>query len=217
MHIKTPKQFLIVCGKPILIHTIERFQESEQIDRIVVVTLRRYVSKVESLVREFHLGKVCKVLEGGSTAFESQIKGIEYVYSQSSNGDDIVLIHDGVRPLVDSSLINECVQKTVECGNAVTVTPTVETTAIVQGNGEIAQTFPRERCVIVRAPQVFRLSSVYAYHQKALREEKTYIDTASMFLDNGQRLYPIVGPVENIKVTTKFDYLLLKKIIGSRK
>ena len=211
-----PKQFLEINNKPIIVHTIERFNDTSYIDAIVVVTLKEYINTVKSFVNYFNLTKVISIIEGGNTAFESQFKGISYLSSISKCDKDIVIVHDGVRPFINSSLIFECIKKTKENGNAVVVSPASETIAIVDNNSQITHTIPRQECLIARAPQCFFLKDLIQAHQKAKAEGKQYIDSASMFLDQGVVLNPIEGPIKNIKITTQYDYLLAKLLVEDK-
>lgn len=213
---KTPKQFLEINSKPILIHTLEKFNFSDFIDTITVVTIKEYIETVKHLVTEFSISKVDAIIEGGDTAFSSQFNGINYIYCNYKNSNDVVLIHDGVRPFINDDLIKKCILNVMEKGTAVTVSPAAETIAVKSGES-IEKTLPRENCLIARAPQCFYLKDIYEAHLLAKKNKKTYIDSASMFLAQGRTLNPVMGPDNNIKITTPYDYELAKLLLGDKK
>lgn len=212
---KTPKQFLEINSKPILIHTLEKFNFSDFIDTITIVTIKEYIETVKHLVAKFSISKVDAIIEGGDTAFSSQFNGVNYINCNYKNSNDVVLIHDGVRPFINDDLIKKCILNVMEKGTAVTVSPAAETIAIKSG-ASIEQTLPRENCLIARAPQCFYLKDIYEAHLLARKNKKTYIDSASMLLDQGKTLNPVMGPDNNIKITTPYDYELAKLLLGDK-
>lgn len=213
----TPKQFMLINKKPILVHTIEKFQNSKIIDKIVVVCLKNYISTVYDYISLYNLTKVVDVISGGKTAFESQQLGIKKVNELSFGKEDIVFIHDGVRPLINEDLIKVCYDEVLKNGSAITASPASETIAVLNESSKISNTIPRQNCVLARAPQVFYLKDIAEAHRIAKDKNMEYIDSASMFLDQGKKLNIIVGPVENIKITTQFDFALCTLLLGGEK
>ena len=216
MKSETPKQFLEIKGCPIIAYTLMAFDKCASIDCIIVVTLKEQVENVWRIVNRYNINKVIDIVEGGATAFESQRIGVIKVNSISKE-NDIVLVHDGVRPFVNSKTIDACIESVVCKGNAITVSPAAETVAITGGDNKIYETARRQKCLIARAPQAFYVNDLYKAHIKALDEKKEYIDSASMFLDQGVPLNPIIGPDENIKITTQYDYKIAKLLLGDKK
>lgn len=211
-----PKQFLEIENVPILIRTIKHFDNCALIDQIVVVSKKEYVGKTQHLIEFFRLKKVIAVLAGGITAFESQQIGVDFVSKHSKSGGDIVLVHDGVRPFISEELIKSCIAGVKEKGTAITVSPAFETIAIKNKKGSISETIPRQDCLIARAPQAFYIKDLVNAHCRAKKENKTYIDSASMMLDQNIALNPIMGPDENIKITTQYDYLVAKLLVKEK-
>lgn len=211
-----PKQFLEIDSKSIISYVIDKFEKSDLIDKIVVVTLDEYIEKMKSIINDNGYKKVANVLKGGDTAFQSQYNGIEYLSSISNSNDDLAVVHDGVRPFIDESLIEKCIKVAKEKGNSVVVSPSAETIAIKDGD-RIVSTMPRQNCLIARAPQTFYLKDLVNAHKKAKQEGKEYIDSASMFLEQGKTLNPIVGPDKNIKITTQYDYSIAKLLLKDDK
>lgn len=215
MGAKQPKQFLEINNKPIIVHTLSIFNSNKNIDKIIVVSAKEYIELVEKLTHDYALNKVIKVVEGGSSAIESQFNGIKEIMNSECFDNDIVLIHDGVRPFIDGNLINRCIEEVKKTGTAITVSPAAETIATLD-NGVIIQTVPRENCLIARAPQCFYVKDIYNAHLLARKKNKTYIDSASMFLDQGKQLNPVFGPDRNIKITTPYDYEIAKLLLGDK-
>lgn len=211
----TPKQFLLIKEKPILVHTINIFNASPVVDRIVVVVLNNYLNTAKDLVKQYKLDKVAYVVAGGSSAFDSQFIGISKIVKELKPlENDIVIVHDGVRPFINDELIQKCVNTVRKYGSAITVSPASETVGVINKDKQIQYTLPRQDCYLARAPQCFYLKDLYQSHIKALKDKKTYIDSASMMLDQGYSLHPVEGPIENIKITTQYDYILAKLLLG---
>lgn len=211
-----PKQFMEIENKPILVHTLEVFQKSDLIDSIIIVCLKNYVSIVNDYRDTYSITKLNKVLSGGSSAFDSQRIGIEYVNSIKNTDFDIVFIHDGVRPLIDNELLINCYNTVLNYGTAITISPAAETIGLVNEDNKIIRTVPRQDCVLARAPQVFYVKDIYNAHKKAAEQNKEYIDSASMLLEQGMHLKTVEGPTKNIKITTQFDYELCKMILKGK-
>lgn len=156
-----PKQFLEIHGKPIIIHTIEHFEEHPQIDAICVVIVKEWLEYMEGLVERYALKKVRWVVPGGDSALDSQYKGLTAINnSVEPNQKHIVLIHDGVRPLIDECIISDCIRETAEYGSAVTVAPAIETIIRTDENNIITDTYLRSECQLARAPQTFYLENM---------------------------------------------------------
>ena len=213
-----PKQFLIVSSKPILVHTIEKFQKCDKIDSIVLVCLKDYIEKAKELIKEYNLNKVVSVVEGGNSGQESIFFGLkELVRLYGDNNDDVVLIHDGVRPLIyEQTILDnlECVKKNK---NAITTCKAIETVVVLNDDGLVNQVVDRAYCNLARAPQSFYLKDIYSAHIKANNENKhDFIDSAMLMQYYGAKLHTVEGPVENIKITTPMDFYLFKAILAEK-
>lgn len=219
MSIKTrPKQFLEVDNKPIIIHTIEKFEFNSEIDIILVVCLEAWIEELERLIKFFSISKVVKVVAGGSSAQNSQHIGLSqlenYIDRQKEN---IVLIHDGVRPLITDELINENIIKVKTNRAAITVTPAVET-VVERNENLIGKILNRNECLIAKAPQSFYYEDILSAHIKAIGEEKVeFIDSASLMNHYGYPLSYVVGSTENIKITTSIDFYVFKAVYEANK
>lgn len=210
-----PKQFLRVHGKPIIAWTVGVFQEAPSVDNVVVVCNVGWLDHCRDIVREFGLDKVRAVVVGGETGQLSIRNGLLAAAKLSDPTDTIVLIHDGVRPLVDVATVERNVESVVEFGSSVTCVKAKETILMEKG-GEV-EVVPREDALLARAPQGFWLADMLAAHEEALAAGETgYIDSASMMREQGRDLHLIVGPDENIKITTQDDYYAMRAILDSR-
>ena len=209
-----PKQFLECNNKPILAYTIEKFNCHEYIDGIVLVVLEDWIDYCWELVEKYGLTKVRAIVKGGETAFISQRNGLNKIFELFGT-ETIVLLHDGVRPLIDTDTITKCVESVCEFGTAVTVAPATETITIKDETGKIGQIIERSKVDLARAPQCFYISDILEGHRRAEKENVEFLDSAMMMHHYGYKLYPVEGPPENIKITTINDYWMFCGLIGS--
>jgi len=216
MNSKTrPKQFLELHGKPILVHTLERFESSDVVDGIVVVCLEPWIPFLQKQVTRYDLTKVVDIVPGGNTGQESIGNGISCI-ADSFPPNTAVLIHDGVRPLVDSETIIRCVNSVREHGNAITVVPAIET-IICENKGKVEQIIDRSSCCLARAPQCFLLGDLVDAHKRAFDDDNLqFIDTASLMMHYGHTLHTVPGNMENIKITTPSDFYIFRAMVDAR-
>ncbi len=211
-----PKQFLEMHGKPVLIYTLEKFQNHSQIDHIVLVSLASWIDYAANLIKKFSITKVSAIVPGGDTGQKSIYHGIKKA-CELFGDNNIVLIHDGVRPLIDEETITKCIDMANQKGNAITVSPAIETIFLKNADkGEVGQIFNRSSCLMAKAPQCFRLGDIYKAHQRAIQEGKTnFIDSASLMQHYGFKLWTVQGSPENIKITTPVDFYIFRAIIDA--
>ena len=212
-----PKQFLLAYSKPIIVHTIEHFQKCSRIDSIVVVCLEEYIPYMNSLVAEYKLTKVVSVVPGGDCGQASIFNGLkELVRLYGQNNDDIVLIHDGVRPLISEQLISDNIDCVLSNGNSITVAKAVETVVLLNDE-TVDKVMDRKYCNIAKAPQCFYLKDIYANHLRAIEEGKLdFIDSAMLMQHYGSKIHTVQCSSENLKITTPMDYYLFKAILDAR-
>jgi 2-C-methyl-D-erythritol 4-phosphate cytidylyltransferase len=210
-----PKQFLELHSKPILVYTLEAFNRHPEIDGIVLVVLREWISYCEELVDKFRLNKVETIIAGGTSALQSQRNGLNRAAELFSE-DSVVLIHDGVRPLIDGETISKNIESVKAHGSAITVTPAIETITVKTDTGEIGQIIERSKVEMARAPQSFILKDILEAHRKAAADGKDFIDSASMMQHYGHALYSVEGTPENIKITTPNDFYTFRALIEAR-
>ncbi|MBO4242348.1 MAG: 2-C-methyl-D-erythritol 4-phosphate cytidylyltransferase [Clostridiales bacterium] len=212
----TPKQFLELNGKPIIVHTIEHFDKHPQIDAIVVVCIEGWIDHLKTKLSEFGITKVSSIVPGGTTGQGSIRNGLYEIRDKVAKdpSDTVVLIHDGVRPLINDKLISDNIESVRKNGNAITVVPAIETIIETDDEGNIAKVADRSVCKLARAPQSFILSDILEAHRKSLEEgAQEMIDSAMLMQHYGTVLHTVEGPVENIKITTPMDYYVFKAMV----
>lgn len=212
-----PKQFLLAYSKPIIVHTIEHFERCSQIDAIVVVCLENYIDYMLRLKEEYGLTKIVSVVPGGPTGQASIFNGLkELVRLYGADNDDIVLVHDGVRPLIDEKLIADNIACVQANGNSVTVANAAETVVLLGGD-VVDKVMDRKFCRLAKAPQCFYLKDIYAAHLKAAAEGiDDFIDSAVLMQHYGAKIHTVNCSALNLKITTPTDYYLFKAILDAR-
>lgn len=214
MHTKSrPKQFLEYQGKPIIIYTLELFDNHPMIDGIVVACVEEWIPFLEKMLKKFEINKVRKIVPGGTTGQDSIYMGLVAAKECSKGEDDIVLIHDGVRPLITEQTITDNIEKVREEGSCITCIPATETFVVTQEDGGL-EIPTRDNSLIARAPQSFYLKDILAAHEKAKAEGRNdFIDSCTMMHHYGYKLGRVIGPMENIKITTPTDYFIFKAMV----
>lgn len=212
-----PKQFLEVHGKPVLIYTLERFEYHPLIDGIILVCLESWIPYAKQLVEKFHITKIKQIISGGETGQESIFRGIEKAHDLYA-GDSILLIHDGVRPLIDEATITRCIDMVKNKGNAITVSSAIETVFVKDtADGHVGTILNRSVCEMAKAPQCFYLKDIYAAHIGAQKMKKNdFIDSASLMQFYGHELFTVEGPADNIKITTPSDFYIFRALLDAR-
>ncbi|MCC9828928.1 2-C-methyl-D-erythritol 4-phosphate cytidylyltransferase, partial [Streptococcus agalactiae] len=211
-----PKQFLEVHGKPIIVHTIDIFQNTEAIDAVVVVCVSDWLDYMNNLVERFNLTKVKAVVAGGETGQMSIFKGLEAA-EQLATDDAVVLIHDGVRPLINEEVINANIKSVKETGSAVTSVRAKETVVLVNDSSKISEVVDRTRSFIAKAPQSFYLSDILSVERDAISKGITdAIDSSTLMGMYNRELTIVEGPYENIKITTPDDFYMFKALYDAR-
>ena len=209
------KQFLDFHGKPLLAVTLKKFQECPSIQGIILVVPKDQVDYcTKEIIGFYHFTKVEKVVAGGTRRQDSVRHGIE----ASEGHYELVLIHDGVRPLVESSLIEKVVTAGERERAVITALPVKETVKEVDGNGQVIKTWDRGRFHLIQTPQIFRYEDILMAHQRAKQEGwKEGTDDALLMEKVGIPVKVIEGSEDNIKVTTSRDLELARFIIKDRR
>lgn len=218
MHSKeTPKQFLKVHDKPIIIHTLEHFEKCEDIDAVVIACLPDKIEYLNGLLYKYRIEKVKKVVSGGATGQGSIYNALCAAEEVADGNKAIALIHDGVRPLINARLLSDNIHCVKEYGSAITAGIVKETVVIIDENGEIEQVPSRALSRLAKAPQSFYLDEILSAHRTAIKEGKTdFIDSCSMMQYYGKKLHMIDGPYENMKITTPDDYYTMRAILDAK-
>lgn len=212
-----PKQFLLVHGKPIIVHTIELFEQHEEIDAIIVVCVEEWIPYMEEMKYRYRLDKVSSIVPGGDTGQLSIYNGLKEIEQKFGAKNNIVLIHDGVRPLIDSKTITDNIDSVKKFGSAITCTVAKETIILIDENSNVSEVPSREHSRLAKAPQSFWLDEILAAHEKAMTEGIVdVIDSCTMMRKYNKALHVVIGPHENIKITTPDDFHTFRALYDSR-
>lgn len=214
-----PKQFINVYDKPVLMYTLESFEKHPQIDAIEVVCIDGWHEMVWAYAQQFGISKLKWVITSGNTAQDSIKNGV-YFLQDKCKDEDIVIIHDGIRPLVDSAVLSDVICKCKEYGNGITAMPYNEQIFVADDDVSTTQYIPRETIRRVSTPQAYKYGLINekyheAYEKKIGIHGSAYANT--MMVELGERLYFAAGSDKNIKLTTKDDLELFKAYIKAEK
>lgn len=215
MKANVPKQFLEIDDVPILVRTIKIFQSNNQIDKIYVVMLDKYIDYTKYLIEKYNLDKVVDVVTGGDTGQDSIYRGLCRISKDCPN-DTTVLIHDGVRPILPSSVIDDNIESVKLYGSAITCKKCTETIIMKGTYDEVIDITDRSISLIACAPQSFILGEILEAHKAVRKINPNYdgvIDSCTLMKTFKNNLHIILGNNDNIKVTTKDDYFIASAIL----
>lgn len=210
-----PKQFINVYDKPVIIYTLENFQKHPMIDEIYVVCIDGWHDILRAYSKQFNISKLQNIFSGGKSAQESIKNGIFNLKNRAKD-DDMIIIHDGVRPLVDESVLSDVIIKCEKYGNAVSSLPYNEQIFRIYDEKSTKEYIPRETLRRVSTPQAYKYSKLLWGYEKAFSENigigpNSYTNT--MMTDLGETLYFASGSDKNIKLTTKDNLEMFKAFL----
>ena len=214
-----PKQFINVYDKPVIIYTLEAFQRHPQVDAIEVVCIDGWQEMLWSYASQFNIDKLKWIVPGGGSAQESIRNGV-YGLKDECAPNDVVIVHDGIRPLIDEEVLSDVILKCQQYGNGVSSMPYNEQIFIKQDEYTTRQYIPRDTLRRVSTPQAYRYEKLLWAYEKAFAENigignATYVNT--LMVELGETLYFAAGSDKNIKLTTKDDLELFKAYLKSDK
>jgi len=216
--VEQPKQFQRVEGKQILAHTLEHFQEHPEVDAVYVSCVASHLDHAWSLVRQYGIDKVRAIVPGGASAQESIYNGLRCAAADGAPDDAVVLVHDGVRPLINQQLISRNIDTARTHGNAVTAIPCFETVArSCDGAETIDSVTQREEMHILQAPQTFALGLACRLNERSVQEGLlgSFVDQAQLMRHYGEKLHLVQGFRGNVKLTTDLDLLQYELLAAS--
>ena len=213
MQQQIPKQFLNVNDKPVIIYTLEAFQNHPGIDAIIVVTIESWSAVLWAYAKQFNITKLKWVVPGGATGQESIFNGLQ-VLKQELSDDDVVMVHDGNRPLVSSEIISDSLVTFSRCGNAVAVIPCTEVVFETDDGFSSCVSTERERLRRTQTPHTYTLGDLYGAHLEAQKRGITNTTASCMLMKElGRTSYFSKGSEENLKITTLDDLKIFKALL----
>jgi len=209
------KQYLLLDGKPILAHTLQLFQDAGFVDEICLLIPEDEIEYCRSeIVAAYGLSKVRQIVAGGAERQHSVLNGLRAL--DDFNSDDIVIIHDGVRPFVPTAVLRRSVETALEYDSALVAVPVKDTVKVVR-DGFAVDTPPRETLWLAQTPQTFRYGVIRSAHELAEAESFIGTDDASLLERLGDAVHIVIGDYRNIKITTPEDMLLAEAFLRERK
>ena len=213
-----PKQFLKVNNVPIIIHTLNVFQACREIDKIYVAIVASHKEMLEEMLAQYGITKVAGIVIGGETGLDSIYNGLARAQKESPE-DSIVLIHDGVRPIITEDIIRSNIECVHRYGSAITSTPCYETICVSSDESAIEEIPSRKTLFKAQAPQSFYLKDIIACHEKLRSSPEGYgelVDSCSLYAKVMGTPHMVRGVFGNIKVTTPEDVYVLKALLDYR-
>ncbi|WP_320972151.1 IspD/TarI family cytidylyltransferase [Enterocloster bolteae] len=211
-----PKQFLEVFGKPIIVYTLEKFEFCEGIDKIIIVCNSGWIEHMQDLIRQYSFRKVEKVVAGGKNRQTSLKNGLKYIIDKGGQYEDIIVIHDGVRPLVEMNIIDENIRVAERYGSAMTVKPVIESVVITDKQEAVFTDFKkRDDTYSLTAPQSFKLRNIMTVYNtpEPGRQPFPLLDAALAYTYLGNDIHVVVENNNNLKITTPEDYYIFKAML----
>lgn len=206
-----PKQFLELHGKPVIIYTIEHFEYHAEIDNIVVVCLKDRIDELKGLLKRYSITKVSEIVPGGETGHDSIYNGLKAMEGTAKEGD-IVLIHDGVRPLITGNLISENIEAVRKYGNAITSEPARES-VLQSKDGENVDIVPdRSMMYVAKAPQSFYFTDIMKIYEMAKNQGRRSIDSAHLLSMYNVPMHIVRSVKNNIKITEPADFYIFRAL-----
>lgn len=206
-----PKQFLELHGKPIIIYTLEHFEYHNEVDRIVVVCLADWIAELKGLLRRYGITKVAEIVPGGETGHDSIYYGLDAM-RKFSGDDDIVLIHDGVRPLITEELITENIRIVRKYGTAITGERARESVVRCIDGKTVAEVPMRDQMFVAKAPQSFRYGEILQLYEMARADGIKTIDSSHLCSIYHAPMHIVVSSQNNIKITEPADFYIFRAL-----
>lgn len=218
MHQDIPKQFINVYDKPVIIYTLEAFQQHPNIDAIEVVCLDGWHDILRAYSKQFGITKLENIVSGGKNGQDSIRNGLYDLISRHTDPDDIVLIHDAIRPMISADIISDNIHVCRQYGNAITVIPC--TAAMLKTTDGISsdQQVPRDNLKSTQTPQTFYLQEIVEVHKEALKRGITNsVASCTLYIEMGKTLHLSVGSEKNLKLTTSEDIEIFMALLHAKR
>lgn len=217
MHQDIPKQFLTVKERPVIVYTLEAFEKHPEIDAIAVVCIEGWEQVLRAYAKQFNISKLQYVVTGGENGQDSIRNGV-YELEKHFASEDLVLIHDAIRPLVSAEIISDCIRVARHYGNAITVIPCAEAMMQTEDGVVSVGSYPRDKLKRTQTPQAFQLGKICSLHRRALENGITNsVASCTLMIEMGEQVYFSTGSEKNIKLTTVDDIDIFKALLMAKR
>ena len=212
-----PKQFLNVHDRPVIMYTLEAFERHPNINAIEIVCVEGWEMILQAYCKQFNISKLENIVPGGENGQSSIRNGIMDLASRH-DVNDLVLIHDAIRPMVSNEIISDCIRVAEKHGNAVAAIPCAEAMLRTADGLQSTEQIARADLRRTQTPQAARLGELAAAHKQALAQGiRASVATCTMFIELGKTIYFSHGSEKNIKLTTTEDFEIFKALLSSRR
>ena len=211
-----PKQFIEIGGKPIIIYTLELFENHSEIDDIYIACKSDYMDILNRMLKRFDITKVRQIVPGGKTGLDSIYRGLTAAREDGRSDDDVVLIHDGVRPCISSALITRIIEAVKKTDSGIPTLPLIETPIVSEDGKNINNVPSRKVCFTAQAPQGFKLGRIMEAHEAIRNNNPSYegiVDCCTLLHSLGENTTMVRGDRGNIKVTTPEDLYIFRGML----
>lgn len=213
-----PKQFINVDNIPVIVYTMSAFQKHPDIDAIEVVCIEGWHEVVYAYAKQFGISKLENVVNGGKNGQDSIRNGLQDIAKRHNDDNDIVLIHDAIRPMLSESIITDNINVCREYGNAITVIPCNAAMLKTYDGLQTEEQVARDNLKETQTPQTFFLKDILAAHKEALEKGITAsVASCTMYIELGRKLYMCNGSEKNIKLTTTEDIEIFKALLNAKR
>lgn len=213
-----PKQFINVYDKPVILYTLEAFQHHKEIDGIEVVCLDGWHDVLRAYCKQFGISKLESIVSGGVNGQDSIRNGLYDIAARHTEDDDIVLVHDAIRPMVSEEVIEDAIRVCKEKGNSITVIPCNAAMLKTYDGVETEEQVRRDHLKETQTPQTFYVKDLVATHKEALEKGITNsVASCTLYIELGKKLYLSKGSAKNLKLTTTEDIEIFKALLNSKK
>ena len=217
MHQNIPKQFLTVNEQPVIIYTLQAFESHPEIDAIAVVCIQGWEQVLWAYAKQFNITKLKNVIPGGKNGQDSIRNGV-YELEKHYSPEDLVLIHDAIRPMVSAEIITDCIRVANQYGNAITVIPCAEAMIQTEDGVVSSGSYPREKLKRTQTPQAFHIGDICDLHRRALEAGITNsVASCTLMIEMGEQIYFSAGSEKNIKLTTVEDIDIFKALLAAKR
>lgn len=217
MHQDIPKQFLTVNERPVIVYTLDAFEKHPEIDAIAVVCIAGWEQVLWAYAKQFNITKLKYVVLGGKNGQDSIRNGV-YELEKHFAPEDLVLIHDAIRPMVSAEIISDNIRVAREFGNAITVIPCAEAMMQTEDGVVSCGSYPRDRLKRTQTPQAFHIGDICDLHRRALEKGITNsVASCTLMIEMGEQVYFSAGSEKNIKLTTVEDIDIFKALLAAKR